>query len=375
MLIFKKRCEISIFYSAKKAIVSIFIISFDNDYNDSTCDFVGKKQTFRRNHFYNIPCYHLIKRMKVYTNIYDFKDVKNPVVTTGTFDGVHLGHQKIIARLKEVAGEEHGETVLLTFYPHPRMVLFPEDNELKLLSTQQEKIELLEMYGVDHLIIYPFTKEFSRLTSVEFVRNILVNQIKTNRLIIGYNHHFGRNREGSFEHLKEFGPLYGFDVEEIPARDIEHIEISSTKIRKALQTGDIKTASAFLGHSYSLSGKVREGLKLGRKIGYPTANIVVAEKYKLIPSDGVYAVKIKYNAELYNGMLSIGNNPTVVGKGRSIEVNIFDFDSTIYDEELTIYFVDRLRNEVKFNNLEKLKEQLAMDKENSLRINANSLVI
>lgn len=306
--------------------------------------------------------------MKVYTNIEDFKDVKNPVVTTGTFDGVHLGHQKIITRLKEAAKESDGETVLLTFYPHPRMVLFPDDNELKLLNTQQEKIELLEKYGVDHLIIYPFTKEFSRLTSVEFVRNILVNKIKTKHLIIGYNHHFGRNREGSFEHLKEYGPVYGFEVEEIPAKDIEHIEISSTKIRKALQTGDVKAATAFLGHFYSLSGKVIEGLKLGRTIGYPTANIIVEDKYKLIPADGIYAVKIKQDDTIYGGMLSIGNNPTVEGKGRSIEVNIFDFDKTIYGQEVTIYFVERLRDEVKFSNLEELKKQLVKDKVNSSRL-------
>jgi riboflavin kinase/FMN adenylyltransferase len=306
--------------------------------------------------------------MKVYTNIENFNNVKNPVVTTGTFDGVHLGHQKIITRLKEVANENNGETVLLTFYPHPRMVLFPDDNELKLLNTQQEKIELLEKYGVDHLIIYPFTKEFSRLTSVEFVRNILVNKIKTKKLIIGYNHHFGRNREGSFEHLKEYGPLYGFEVEEILAKDIEHIEISSTKIRKALQTGDIQTATAFLGHYYTLSGKVIEGLKLGRTIGYPTANISIEGRYKLIPADGIYAVKIKQSDEMYCGMLSIGNNPTVEGKGRSIEVNIFDFDKNIYGQEITIYFIERLRNEVKFNNLEELKVQLVKDKENSLQI-------
>jgi riboflavin kinase/FMN adenylyltransferase len=306
--------------------------------------------------------------MKVYTSIEDFKNVKNPVVTTGTFDGVHLGHQKIISRLKEVAKEENGETVLLTFYPHPRMVLFPEDNELKLLNTQQEKIELLEKYGIDHLIIYPFTKEFSRLTSVEFVRNILVNRIKTKRLVIGYNHHFGRNREGSFEHLKEYGPLYGFDVEEIPAEDIDNIEISSTKIRKALQTGDIKTASSYLGHAYTLSGKVVEGLKLGRTLGYPTANIVVNDIYKLIPADGIYAVKLKHNGIMYGGMLSIGNNPTVEGKGRSIEVNIFDFNQSIYGDVVTIYFVDKLRDEMKFNSLEELKTQLEKDEQNTLRI-------
>ncbi|HSH67016.1 MAG TPA: bifunctional riboflavin kinase/FAD synthetase [Bacteroidia bacterium] len=308
--------------------------------------------------------------MKVYTNIDDFKGVINPVVTTGTFDGVHLGHQKIIARLKDAAKEEKGETVLLTFFPHPRMVLFPDDNELKLLSTQNEKIDLLELYGVDHLIIYPFTKEFSRLTSIEFVRNILVNSIQTKRLIIGYNHHFGRNREGSFEHLKEYGPLYGFEVEEIPAKDIDHIEVSSTKIRNALLIGDVKTANSYLGHMYTITGDVVKGKQLGKTIGYPTANIQVKDPYKLIPGDGVYAVKIKHANTFYGGMLNIGNNPTVNGKGKSMEVNIFDFDNAIYGDELTVYFIERLRDEVKFNNLDELKEQLGKDKhESRLRFN------
>jgi len=306
--------------------------------------------------------------MKVYTNIEEFKDVKNPIVTTGTFDGVHLGHQKIISRLKDVAKKHQGETVLLTFYPHPRMVLFPEDNELKLLNTQQEKIQLLEKYGVDHLIIYPFTKEFSRLTSVEFVRNILVNSIHTKKLIIGYNHHFGRNREGSFEHLKEFGPIYGFEVEEIPAKDIDSIEISSTKIRNALLSGDVEMATTFLGHAYSLAGKVIKGYQKGRIIGYPTANIEVEDKYKLIPGDGVYAVKVEVRGKLYGGMLNIGNNPTIEGKGRSIEVNIFDFNETIYGEDATIFFIKRLRNELKFAGLEELKDALAIDKQNALKI-------
>jgi riboflavin kinase / FMN adenylyltransferase len=306
--------------------------------------------------------------LKVYRDINDFKNVRNPVVTTGTFDGVHLGHQKIISRLKEAAKEESGETVLLTFYPHPRMVLFPEDNDLKLINTQEEKIELLRQYGVDHLIIYPFTKEFSRLTSVEFVRNILVNHIHTKRLVIGYNHHFGRNREGSFEHLKEYGPLYGFEVEEIPAKDIDSIEISSTKIRHALQNGDVKTATSYLGHDFILSGKVVDGKKIGREIGYPTANIVVDDKYKIIPADGVYAVKVRHDNRMYGGMLNIGNNPTVNGKHKTIEVNIFDFNKEIYGEDATIYFIERLRDEVKFNGLEELKTALAIDKINSLKI-------
>jgi len=306
--------------------------------------------------------------MKVYTQIEDFRNIKNPVVTAGTFDGVHLGHQKIISRLIDVAKEEQGETVLLTFYPHPRMVLFPDDNELKLLNTQQEKIRLLENYGIDHLIIYPFTKEFSRLTSIEFVRNILVNSLQTKRLVIGYNHHFGRNREGSFEHLKEFGPVYGFDVEEIPAKDIDHIEISSTKIRQALQAGEVSVAATYLGHTYSVNGKVVQGKQLGRTIGYPTANILMEDKYKLIPADGVYAVKVEHNDGMYNGMLNIGNNPTIEGKGRSLEVNIFDFDQNIYGEEATIYFIERLRDEVKFNGLDQLKVALAQDKVNALKI-------
>ena len=306
--------------------------------------------------------------MKVYTQIEDFRNIKNPVVTTGTFDGVHLGHQKIISRLIDVAKEEQGETVLLTFYPHPRMVLFPDDNELKLLNTQQEKIRLLEKYGIDHLIIYPFTKEFSRLTSVEFVRNILVNSLQTKRLVIGYNHHFGRNREGSFEHLKEFGPVYGFDVEEIPAKDIDHIEISSTKIRQALQAGEVEVAATYLGHTYSVSGKVVQGKQLGRTIGYPTANILMEDKYKLIPADGVYAVKVELNGVMYQGMLNVGNNPTIEGKGRSLEVNIFDFDQNIYGDEATIYFIERLRDEVKFNGLDELKAALAKDKVNALKI-------
>jgi riboflavin kinase/FMN adenylyltransferase len=306
--------------------------------------------------------------MKIYHRLEDFVGVNNPIVTTGTFDGVHLGHQKIIARLNQLAKSINGESVLLTFYPHPRMVLFPDDNELKLLNTQDEKIKLLEQFGVQHLIIIPFTKEFSRLSSIEFVRDILVNQLKTKRLVIGYNHHFGRNREGSFEHLKEFGPVYGFEVEEIPAKDIDHIEISSTKIRNALQSGSIDVAKQFLGFNYTIKGRVIEGNKIGRTIGYPTANIVVGDKYKLIPADGVYAVKVIHQTKLYGGMLNIGNNPTIPGKRRSIEVHIFNFDKIIYEEEITIEFVMRLRKELKFENIDELKIALDNDKSNSLRI-------
>jgi riboflavin kinase / FMN adenylyltransferase len=299
--------------------------------------------------------------VKVYYNLEDFKGVKNPVVTTGTFDGVHIGHQTIINRLKEIAKKEDGETVLLTFFPHPRMVLFPEDDSLKLINSPEEKIELLEQYGIDHLIILPFTKEFSRLSSIDYIRKILVKKIGIKKLIIGYNHHFGRNREGSFEHLKEFAPIYGFEVEEIPAQDIDHVNVSSTKIRKALQEGDIETANNYLGHHYSLRGAVIEGKKIGNGIGFPTANIQIAENYKLIPAVGVYAVDVLLGNEKFKGMLSIGHNPTLGNNPLTIEVNIFNFDKDIYGEKIIILFKSYLRGELKFENLDLLKEQLKKD--------------
>ncbi len=304
--------------------------------------------------------------MKVYTDIDQFKGVKFPVVTSGTFDGVHLGHQKVIRRLKEIAEQNKGETVLLTFYPHPRMVLFPDDNGLRLLNSQEEKIALLQGQGVDHLIIYPFTRQFSRLSSVNFIRDILVNKIGTKKLVIGYNHHFGRNREGSFEHLKEYGPVYGFQVEEIPAQDIENIEISSTKIRQAIQAGNIRAANTFLGYPYVLSGTVVKGKELGRKLGYPTANIVLSDACKLSPADGIYVVEVIYGEATYKGMLSIGMNPTVNGTERTIEVNILNFDKDIYGDKLVVHFIDKIRDEAKFDSLEKLKEQLGKDRQQTL---------
>ncbi len=302
------------------------------------------------------------KELKVYHHIDEFEGSGNAVVTTGTFDGVHSGHQAIIKRLNEIAAKENGESVLLTFYPHPRMVLFPDDIDLKLLTTQEEKIKLLEKYGVQHLIIHPFTKDFSRLTSLQFVREILVSKIKTKKLVIGYDHHFGRNREGSFEHLKESGSLYGFSVEEIPAQDVDHVAVSSTKIRHALKEGDVKTAKEFLGHDYTLTGKVIDGEKKGRELGYPTANISVESRYKLIPAIGIYAVKTEVEGNLYNGMLYIGSRPTLNGTYQSIEVNLFDFDKDIYGKHITVHFISRIRNDIKFDNLNQLKEQLAADK-------------
>lgn len=248
------------------------------------------------------------------------------------------------------------------------MVLFPDDNDLKLLSTQDEKIALLEKAGVDNLIIVPFTKEFSRLSSVEFVRDILVNGIGTKKLVIGYDHHFGRNREGSFEHLKEYGPLYGFDVEEIPKQLVEDVAVSSTKIRNCLVNGNLRDANSFLGYEYFFSGTVVKGNQLGRELGYPTANISVTDKYKLIPAIGIYAVRVTVDGELFKGMMSIGVRPTIGGTPLTIEVNIFDFSRDIYSAQITVSIVERLRDEVSFSSLEALKEQLHHDKEDSLRI-------
>jgi riboflavin kinase/FMN adenylyltransferase len=306
--------------------------------------------------------------VNVYRAIEEFKGVRNPVLTTGTFDGVHLGHLRIIRRLNELAAASAGESVVLTFHPHPRMVLYPDDTSLKLLNTLDEKIALLEAAGIQHLIIYPFTKDFSRLSSLDFVRNIIANEIGTQKLVIGYNHHFGRNREGSFEHLKEFGPIYGFDVEEIPAKDVDQVEVSSTKIRGALQSGDIDTATALLGRPYSLEGMVVKGKQLGRELGYPTANIHVSDPLKLIPADGIFAVKVEFEGKPEMGMMSIGMNPTVDGKERTIEVNILNFDKEIYNKMLKVSFIKRIRDEVRFPGLEELKQQLKQDREETLRI-------
>ncbi|MES2382211.1 MAG: bifunctional riboflavin kinase/FAD synthetase [Bacteroidota bacterium] len=305
--------------------------------------------------------------MKVYYNINDLPPIKNAIVSQGTFDGVHLAHKKIIERLKQLAKQKNGETVLMTFEPHPRMVLFPSDHGLQLLSTLKEKIHLLEKTGIDHLLVIPFTKEFSRQSSEQFIRDILVNKLHTHTLVIGYDHRFGKNREGSFEHLKEYSSLYGFEVEEIPEQDIDDIAVSSTKIRTALLNDDIITAKKYLGTNYVLEGTVVKGQQLGRTIGYPTANIEVDNTFKLIPTDGVYAVWVWHNNIKYGGMLNIGNNPTIENKGRSIEVNIFNFAKEIYGETITIEFALKLRNEEKFDGLETLKNQLALDKENTLK--------
>jgi riboflavin kinase / FMN adenylyltransferase len=306
--------------------------------------------------------------MMIYHGIEDFVSLPYAVVTSGTFDGVHKGHQKILQKLKETAVANNGETVVITFWPHPRMVLYPEQTDLKLLNTFEEKAELLRANGVQHLVRIPFTKEFSQLSSHEFIQKVLVQKIGTKKLVIGYDHRFGKNREGSFEALIEDAPKYGFEVQEIPRQDIDHITISSTNIRKALREGDMQSANELLGMPYSLQGRVIKGDRLGRLMGFPTANIEVEFKYKLIPAEGVYAVSTAYNGQRYKGMLYIGYRPTVGGIKKNIEVNIFDFDKDIYGENLKINFHTLIRHDVKFNDLEALRLQLQKDKVASVEV-------
>jgi riboflavin kinase/FMN adenylyltransferase len=300
--------------------------------------------------------------LKVFHSIDEFQKVKGAVVTTGTFDGVHVGHRKIINRLNEIARKNGGESVLLTFHPHPRMVLFPDDHGLELITTMDEKVHLLEEAGIQNLIIHPFTTKFSRTTSLEFIREILVEKIGTSILVIGYDHHFGRNREGSFEHLRESGPLYGFEVEEISVHDVDDVAVSSTKIRRALQEGHVETANKYLAHPFQLSGTVIHGDKLGRKIGFPTANIEVSEESKVVPANGVYACYVLLRGKKMKGMLNIGTRPTVDGESRRVEVHILDYDEGFYGDTITLEIMNRIRDEKKFDGIAELSARLAIDK-------------
>lgn len=301
--------------------------------------------------------------MKIHLGTETIKDIKNAVVTSGTFDGVHIGHQQILNRLRAVANQIDGETVLITYWPHPRLVLNPADKSLCLLSTFPEKANLLEKYGVDHLVKVPFTKEFSQMSPEDYIRIILKERIQTKKLIIGYDHRFGIDRSGGLEQLIQSAPQHDFEVEEIPRKDIDQIGISSTKIRNALGTGDVLLANSFLGRNYAISGKVVHGEKRGRDIGFPTANISIKEGYKLIPADGVYAVKVCDKYKKQDGMLNIGTRPTVGGENRTIEVHIFDFNEDIYDSEICIEFVSQIRKEQKFSSIEELKAQLHADEQ------------
>ena len=306
--------------------------------------------------------------MKVFQGFDELTKIPNPVLTIGTFDGVHLGHQRIIQQLNEEAQKHGGESVLFTFYPHPRMVLFPDSHGLKLLQTQVEKIEKLERMGLQNVIVHPFTKEFSRLTAIEFVRDYLVNKLNVKTIVIGYDHQFGKNREGSLELLKDLAPVYDFNVIEIPAQDIDDVNVSSTKIRNALKSGNIETANAFLGEPFEMNGIVQSGKQIGRSIGFPTANIDLGSSVKLIPEIGVYLVRVVTPSRAeYFGMLNIGVNPTVSDNAQTtIEVHLLDFSGDLYGQELQVKVLSRLRDELKFDSLEELKNQLAKD-ENTVR--------
>ncbi len=300
--------------------------------------------------------------MRIYEGISNFRRLNYAVVTSGTYDGVHKGHQKILQRMIEVAKSEGGETVLISFWPHPRMVLNNDPGFLKLINTMDEKQELLRNIGINHLILIPFTFEFAQTSSTDFIKNILVDVIGTKKLIIGYNHRFGKNREGSFDNLVKDSSKYGFEVEEIPKHEIDDLGISSTMIRKSLINGDIPTANRYLGHPFLINGLVIHGDKLGKTIGFPTANLQIEEAYKLIPGDGVYAVKVTIKGKEFNGMLNIGKRPTVDGLNRKIEVHILDFNKEIYQEKISIKFVKKVRDEKKFESLDHLKTQLEIDK-------------
>jgi len=300
--------------------------------------------------------------VKIFQDLTAINSIPNPVLTIGTFDGVHVGHQKILQQVKKEAEKIGGESVLFTFFPHPRMVLYPESHGLKLLQTQEEKMAKLERVGVENCIVYPFTFDFSRLSAIEFVRDILVNKLHIKKLVIGYDHQFGKNREGNIAFLKEICEVYGFEVIEIPAQDIDAVNVSSTKIRNAILDGDIAKANEYLGEKFELTGTIVHGQAIGKTIGFPTANIQVNSDLKLIPGNGVYAVDVSLKNSHYFGMLNIGNRPTVNDSAdRTIEVHILDFSSEIYAEEITVNFIDKLREEKQFSDLQELQKQLKED--------------
>lgn len=303
--------------------------------------------------------------MKIFNSIQEFNSPTKTIVTLGTFDGVHKGHKSVLDRLINGSRPEECESLVLTFFPHPRMVL-QQNSDIKLLSTIEEKAQLLEDYGLENLIIHPFDLAFSRLTAEEFVKEILVDKLNICKIIMGHDHRFGRNRTANIDDLIRFGNQYGFEVEKLSALSVNEVSVSSTKIRNALMAGDIATANTFLGYPYFLTGTVVKGKQLGRMIGFPTANIYIEEDYKLIPANGVYAVSAVIDGNTVKGMMNIGVRPTVDGTSRSIEVHFFDLDKDLYDAGIRVSIHHRLRDEQKFESVDALKAQLAMDRENTL---------
>jgi len=303
--------------------------------------------------------------MKIHFDFDHISAIKNPILTIGTFDGVHLGHQKIINRLNLEAKEQNGESVLFTFDPHPRIVLNPNDHGLLLLQTQEEKIEKLRRMGLQHLIVYPFTKAFSETNASDFVRQFLVEKLNVHTIVVGYDHQFGKNREGSLEHLRKLAETFPFKVIEIPAHEIDEINVSSTKIRTALLNGDIETANCYLNEAYELNAEIVKGRQLGRTIGFPTANLSILDPIKLIPGFGVYAVEVRLSdSRIFRGMLNIGLKPSVTDDAKlSLEVHLLDFDGDLYGMKIAVSLLKRIRDEHRFNSLEELKQQIMLDEE------------
>jgi riboflavin kinase/FMN adenylyltransferase len=303
--------------------------------------------------------------LKIFHSINEFLSTKKTILTLGTFDGVHIGHRKILERVTQNTENGEYESLVLTFFPHPRMVLQGE-SEVKLLNTLSEKIALLEKIGIQNLVIHPFDETFSRLTAEEFVKTVLVDQFHIQKIIIGHDHRFGRNRTANIDDLIAFGKQHGFEVEQISVQEIDAVSISSTKIRTALLAGDMALANEFLGYEYFISGTISKGKQLGNTIGFPTANLQIDEKFKLIPRNGVYVVKSTINQKTVFGMMNIGFNPTVAGENLSIEIHYFDFDGDLYDQKISVSLLEYLRPEQKFDSVDLLKQQLEKDKKSAL---------
>jgi len=308
---------------------------------------------------------HKIIALKIFYSINDFESPKKTILTLGTFDGVHAGHRKILERLTQNVENGKYESLVLTFFPHPRMVL-QEQSGIKLLNTIPEKIDLLEKIGIENLVIHPFDESFSRLTAQKFVKNVLVDKFHTQKIIIGHDHRFGRDRTANIDDLITFGKQYDFEVEQISVQEVNDVSISSTKIRNALMEGNMALANEYLGYEYFLTGTIFKGKQLGRTIGFPTANLQIEENHKLIPRNGVYVVKSAINQKTVFGMMNIGFNPTVAGENLSIEVHFFDFDADLYDQKIRVSILEYLRSEQKFDSVDLLKEQLEKDKNTAL---------
>lgn len=306
--------------------------------------------------------------MKIYYSLENFPVLNCPVLTLGTFDGVHIGHQKILSHINDMAKSVNGESVLMTFHPHPRAVIFPDQRDIRMISTLDEKIALLEQHGIEHLVVQSFTRDFSMLNHDTFIREYLVKKIGVKKMVIGYDHQFGHDRKGSFAELQSLAPQLGFTVEEIPEQDINDVAVSSTRIRKALFEGRVEDAAGLLGYNYTFSGRVVKGKQLGRKLGFPTANLECPDPLKLVPANGVYAVYVIVNDVQYKGVLSIGTRPTFDNGARSVEVNIFDFDRDIYGENVKLIFKNYLRSDQKFDGVDALIEQMHRDKARSLEL-------